>query len=133
MFYGRGVSNQSIELGEQPLDISNRDLLNEDFDLGALQPGEQALTHPESPPMLTSKGSALGASKSSHHSKVSNYKGSPKNFSQNQDLKLMVQHEEKAHFAHGHGQDSHAQALVSPKDAKHPPAKGKGDVEKAID
>jgi hypothetical protein len=53
------TDEKSIELGEQPLDVSNKDLLNEDFALDSHQPVER--THSSSPPRVTPKGRAHAA------------------------------------------------------------------------
>jgi tetratricopeptide (TPR) repeat protein len=78
--------------------------------------------------MVTSKSSGHGASKSSQNPRAQNFKGSPKNFAQNQDLKVMAQKDEKLQFTHG----ADVQPLSSPKEAKLSLPKAK-DVEKAID
>jgi hypothetical protein len=68
-FYAR-PEDKSMELGEQPLDVSNKDLLNEDFELDQIQPAEKVPAQSESPPLVASKVNSHGASKSSHSSGV---------------------------------------------------------------
>ena len=121
-------ADKSIELvGEQPLDVSNKDLLNEDFELdGGPESAEKEEMHSDSPRRVPVKDLSLVASKPPPIPKPQNFKGSPKNFSQNQDLTMMVQKDEKALLSRA--QD--AKRLPSPKDGKAPKAK---DIEKAID